>query len=141
MPALGDVNFLLALCYGGHIHHMHALSWLDQQSDLEVILCRNTQLGLLRLLTNPTILGEHTCTQAQAWMVYDAVVSDGRFEFMPEPEGVQGFLREYSSASQISPKAWQDAFLAAFARAAGLRIVTFDRGFRRFDGLQVIVLG
>jgi predicted nucleic acid-binding protein len=35
---------------------------------------------------------------------------------------------------------WTDAYLAAFARSAGLRLVTFDRGFARFSGLEVLLL-
>ena len=43
--------------------------------------------------------------------------------------------------SEYSPKLWQDAYLAAFAVAAGLSLVTFDQGFRKFRRLQSIILG
>jgi predicted nucleic acid-binding protein len=33
-----------------------------------------------------------------------------------------------------------DAYLAAFALAGGYRLVTTDRGFRQFNGLDVVVL-
>jgi predicted nucleic acid-binding protein len=32
-------------------------------------------------------------------------------------------------------------YFAAFARAGGHRLLTFDRGFRQFDGLDVEILG
>ena len=35
---------------------------------------------------------------------------------------------------------WTDAYLAAFAQSAGLRLVSFDRGFGRFLGLEKLVL-
>jgi predicted nucleic acid-binding protein len=35
---------------------------------------------------------------------------------------------------------WTDANLAALAKCAGLRLVTFDRGFGRFSGLDLLVL-
>jgi len=140
MPALCDVNFLLALCYEGHIHHPQVLTWFDQQDDLEVILCRNTQLGLLRLLCNSVVMGPDVCTLEQAWHVYDAVVSDVRFEFAGEPEGLEPYIRQYTTSGLASPKLWQDAYLAAFARAGKLRLVTFDQGFRGFEGLQLTLL-
>lgn len=140
MPALCDVNILLALCYEGHVHHPHALNWFAQQDDLDVVLCRQVQLGLLRLLSNSAVMGEDVCTLDQAWSVYDLMVSDARFEFRAEPEGVEPFLRQYSAAGQASPKLWQDAYLAAFARSGKLRLVTFDQGFRQFDDLQLILL-
>jgi len=140
MAALCDVNFLLAACYDGHLHHSAALKWLDQQDELSVILCRQTQLGLLRLLCNPSLMAENACTLDQAWELYDAILNDERFDFYPEPEGLEPLLREYTSSGRVSPKLWQDAYLAAFARAAKLRLVTFDQGFKQFDGLKLALL-
>lgn len=140
MPALCDVNFLLALCYDGHVHHSQALNWFDQQDDLSVILCRQTQLGLLRLLTNAAVMQADVCTLSQAWSVYDAAAADPRFEMQPEAEGLGVYLRQYTADGRVSPKLWQDAYLAAFARAARLRLATFDRGFRQFDGLHTVIL-
>ena len=140
MPSLCDVNVLLAVCYDGHTHHPHALAWLDKQEDLEVVLCRNTQLGLLRLLSNPVAMGKDVCTMEKAWSYYDEIVQDTRFEFMTEPEGLESFLRFYSSSGQSSPKLWQDAYLAAFARGGKIKLVTFDRGFKKFKGLQLSLL-
>jgi len=141
MPTLCDVNVLLALCYDGHVHHPQALTWLEDQDDFGVTLCRNTQLGLLRLLSNPAVMGQDACTPEQAWDIYDIILRDTRFEFTTEPEGLEPFFRLYSSAGQVSPKLWQDAYLAGFARAAKLRLVTFDRGFSKFKGLQLTLLG
>jgi hypothetical protein len=104
-------------------------------------LCHNTQLGLLRLLSNAAVMGSDVCTPAQAWEVYDAIASDTRFETIPEPEGLEAFLREYTVSGQVSQKMWRDAYLAAFARAGRLRLVTFDGGFRKFAGLQLTLLG
>jgi toxin-antitoxin system PIN domain toxin len=140
MPTLCDVNFLLALCYERHVHHPEAQNWLDQQNELELVLCRNTQLGLLRLLSNPSVMGSAACTLKQAWDVFDTVLSDMRFEFYSEPEGLEEFLRLYTALGRFSPKLWQDAYLAAFARAARLQLVSFDQGFRQFDGLRLILL-
>lgn len=140
MLTLCDVNFLLALSYDRHIHHAAALEWLEQQDALSVILCRNTQLGLLRLLCNTTVMGENVCTLQQAWVIYDTILGDERFDYYPEPEGLESFLREYTSSGRVSPKLWQDAYLAALARTAKLHLVTFDQGFKQFRGLKVTLL-
>jgi predicted nucleic acid-binding protein len=39
-----------------------------------------------------------------------------------------------------SPKLWMDAWLAALAMGANLQLVTFDRGFTQFDGLNLLLL-
>jgi predicted nucleic acid-binding protein len=40
-----------------------------------------------------------------------------------------------------SPKLWMDAYLAAFALQSGHRLVTTDRDFRQFKGLDLFLLG
>jgi predicted nucleic acid-binding protein len=53
MAALPDINVLLPLIYGAHVHHGAAVAWLNTiQEDGELVLCRVSQLGLLRLLNN-----------------------------------------------------------------------------------------
>jgi toxin-antitoxin system PIN domain toxin len=141
MPVLSDVNVLLALCYDRHIHHATALSWLDAQGARAVVLCRSTQLSLLRLLCHAAVMGEDVCTMTQAWEVYDAVLGDDRFFFQSEPDNIEVALRRYTRASTASPMLWQDAYLAAFALTAGMHLVTFDHGFREFPGLSVVLLG
>jgi predicted nucleic acid-binding protein len=37
-------------------------------------------------------------------------------------------------------KLWADAYLAAFAMSAGHQLVTTDKGFKQFKGLDVLVL-
>ena len=49
--ALVDVNVWLPLVYDGHLHHLAAVSWFDQEDGKSAAFCRITQLGLLRLLT------------------------------------------------------------------------------------------
>jgi len=140
MPTLADVNCLLACCYERHAHHPPALAWLEQQDELSVAVCRNTQMGLLRLLTNITVMGNEVCTLRQAWEVYDTLMSDERFDFYAEPVGLEQFLRKYTQSGRISPKLWQDAYLAAFARAAKLHLATFDGGFQQFEALRLTLL-
>ena len=47
--------------------------------------------------------------------------------------------RKTSEGETHSPKVWSDAYLAAFAEAAGIGMVSFDKGFRKFDGLVLTI--
>ena len=140
MPSLCDVNFLLAACYERHIHHPAAMVWLNAQDELSIMICRNTQLGLLRLLCNTSVMGADVCSMARAWAIYDEILGDERFDFSAEPEGLERFLREFTSGENVSPKLWQDAYLAAFARSTRTHLVTFDKGFKQFAGLKLTLL-
>jgi hypothetical protein len=141
MATLCDVNCLLAICYDRHVHHPKAITWLESQGELSVVICRNTQLGLLRLLTNASVMGKDVCSLKQAWSIYDTLLGDERFDFSTEPMDLEQHLRRYTAGGRISPKLWQDAYIAAFARAAKLQLVTFDGGFQQYEGLHLNLLG
>jgi toxin-antitoxin system PIN domain toxin len=141
MATLCDVNCLLAFCYDRHVHHPDAITWLESQNELSVVICRNTQLSLLRLLTNASVMGQDVCKLKQAWKIYDTLMGDERFDFSTEPMELEQYLRRYTAGEQVSPKLWQDAYLAAFARATKFHLVTFDGGFQQYEGLRLTILG
>ena len=49
-------------------------------------------------------------------------------------------LRRLTKGFPHSPKLWQDAYLAAFAVATDVCLVTFDQGFRKFRRLRSLIL-
>lgn len=53
---------------------------------------------------------------------------------------MEASLRELTRGFGFSPKLWQDACLAAFAIATGLRMLTFDTAFKKSKGLDCAVL-
>ncbi|MBM3883344.1 MAG: type II toxin-antitoxin system VapC family toxin [Verrucomicrobia bacterium] len=141
MPGLCDVSYLLPLCHGQHEHHLPAKEHLDTVDvSGQLVVCRISQLGLLRLLSNPAVMMSSACTTNQAWQVYDTMMADDRFIFQGEPGGLEARLRELTDGFPFSPKLWQDACLAAFAITAGLQLVTFDSAFRKFKGLECVTL-
>jgi hypothetical protein len=123
-----DVNVWVALHHEIHAHHTAALAWFDTL-DLRNILvfCRQTQLGFFRLLTTEAVMGDETLTQRQCWMLYRRWISNGKAELMMEPAGVEQAFERRTMRSTPSPKEWADAYLAAFAEAGGLTLVTLDR--------------
>jgi uncharacterized protein len=141
MASLCDVNFLLALCYRRHTAHRLALDWLELMDVGEtLIICRFSQLALLRLLNNPAVMHGAPRGASQAWRDYDAVIADERFSFRGEPNQLEITLRTLTHDQQVAPKRWSDAYLAAFAIADELRFVTFDTGFKQYMGLDLVLL-
>ena len=96
--------------------------------------CRTTQQGFLRLATDPRVLRADAVTLPDAWTLYDVILRDRRISFSSEPLGLEPIWRGYTQTEAFTPKVWNDAFLAAFARASGYEIVTFDKGFIRRAG-------
>jgi toxin-antitoxin system PIN domain toxin len=125
-----DINVWLALTYEAHSHHITARTWLSGAEHLRLFFCRHTQLGLLRLLSAEAIMGEDAMNQADAWNAYDRWIEDDRVEFIEEPPDLEPVFRRMSQLQRPAPKDWADSYLAAFAIASQLTIVTFDRALR-----------
>jgi len=140
MTYLVDVNVWFALSYAAHVHHAFARSWFDDTAADEAALCRMTQSGLLRLLTNSRIMGADVLTAAKAWAIYDRLCSDARVIFASEPPRLDLAWRGATKHLHAGPNFWTDAYLAAFAEAADYTIVTFDRGFRRHRSVSLRLL-
>ena len=140
MTYLVDVNVWFALTYVGHVHHPAARDWFDNMGPDQAALCRITQSGLLRLLTNVRVMGVDVLTAAKAWAIYDNLTSDARVTFAVEPPRVEAAWRSATKHPHSGPNFWTDAYLAAFAEAGDYTIVTFDRGFRRHRGVPLRLL-
>jgi toxin-antitoxin system PIN domain toxin len=134
-----DVNVWIALSVSGHPHHGDASRWLRRlPDDSALILSRFTQMGLLRLLTNTSVMGEEVLTLGEAWEVYDRWLEDPRVDFYPEPRNVDVGFRRVTRPFAGKPAAkWVgDCWLLAFAEAAQARLVTFDRALSEFAQKQ-----
>jgi toxin-antitoxin system PIN domain toxin len=126
-----DINVWVALTHGGHVHHLVASDWFESlEPDVRFCFCRFTQLGLLRILTAEAVMGEEVMRQPEAWATYDRWLEDDRVNFLEEPSGLERRFRMLTRLKQAAPKAWADAYLAAFAETSQLTLVTFDRAFR-----------
>lgn len=142
---LCDVNVWLAVALSKHVHHRAALRWLDGVDQRgALIFCRATQQALLRLLTNPAVLGAYgnaPLTNAAAWRIYESFTADDRVALRAgEPPQLEKQWKRFAVRETASPKLWMDAYLAAFAVTAGLRLVTTDTAFQQFAGLDLLVL-
>ena len=136
-----DAKVWVALIWDRHMHSEAARRWFRQANEEEFYFCRLTELTVLRLLTTESVMGHETQGMTGAWALWDLATSDSRIAFIGEPAGLESEFhsRSRSRLPSRSPKVWADAYLLAFASAAGLRLVTFDRSLRsRADDVLVL---
>lgn len=122
-----DVNVWLALLLADHVHREAAKRWWDAEESDAIGFSRLTQMSVLRLLTTSAAMNGRPLTMRRAWTVYDRLFEDDRVCFLPEPNSLDAQFRTLTSARLASPKVWADAYLIAFADAAGATLVSFDR--------------
>lgn len=123
-----DVNVWVALDFERHVHHASAKHWYDAVPfSATIVFCRQTQLGLFRILTTSAVMGQEVQTQAGCWQIYDRWIATGQVAWSDEPSQMEVRLRTLTAGTEASPKAWMDAYLAAFAESSRLSLVTFDR--------------
>jgi toxin-antitoxin system PIN domain toxin len=125
-----DINVWIALTIERHVHHIRATKWFGSMGGSQrLFFCRITQLGFLRLLTLEAVMGQEVMTQAEAWKTYDRWLQDDRIGILDEPPEIEATFRGLTQSGQAATKDWADSYLAAFAVAAQLTLVTFDQAF------------
>jgi predicted nucleic acid-binding protein len=85
-------------------------------------------------------MGRQPLTVPQAWQAYGGFRRLPEVVLAAEPEDCEAWLERWARGASPSPRQWTDAYLAAFAKAGGLRLVSFDGDFSRFDGLDLLQL-
>ena len=140
-----DLNVWLALSVGDHTHSAEAWNWLSVvERQGRVIFSRYTHIGLLRLLTNQSVMGNQTLPLRSAWAVYERWLNDPRVEFYPEPRDIDVAFREITRPFDSKPASkWVgDCYLLAYAKQCNATLVTFDRAlldFARKHGFAAII--
>jgi uncharacterized protein len=134
-----DANVWLALIWDRHEHAPAARSWFEKSVEGSFLFCRFTQLTVLRLLTTTAVMGHDVRTMEGAWNIWDQLTADDRIGFLTEPDDLERPFRQHSHLATASPKVWADAYLLAFAQAAGVTLVTFDQALGSRTGASVII--
>ncbi len=138
MKALLDTNFWIALTLDTHPGHSLAAAWHASAplSRGSLLFCRNTELSFLRLTTQESTMlafGKKPFSNTEASRFLASVQSDPTVASMGETAGTKELWLKLAASGVSSPKVWMDAYLAAFAIQAGSELVTFDKGFRKFE--------
>lgn len=125
MRSLLDINVLIALLDGGHLHHQAAHRWLAANERSGWASCPLTQNGCLRILSQP----RYSNAQPVALVAERLALATqhASHEFWPDAFSLleSGRLRwDHALGSrQIT-----DLYLLALAVSRGGRLVTLDRG-------------
>ena len=135
-----DVNVWLALAAEAHAHHPRAQAYWEREAASRSAFCRVTELAFLRHLTNKSIMGDQMLSPSAAWKKLQEFLALSEVTSLAEPVGLDEWLGDFCNLGRTSPNLWTDAYLASFAKGAGLRLVTFDHGFSRFQGLELLIL-
>ena len=137
---LPDLNVWLALAWPDHIHHQHAVHYWEQQAAEQVLFSTVTELGLVRLVCQPKLMGKAVRNAAEASALLEAFCKQpGVTLAEPEHQGWEVF-HQLLRGGEIPARLCTDTHLAALAIANGWRLVSFDRDFERFAGLQRLPL-
>ncbi len=140
MKFLADVNIVFPLLVSRHQHRDRAVEWFDSTGAGDVVLCRLTRLGVLRLLSTAQVMGPDVLQPKAAMEALEVLEADERVVLLHEPDGLDATLKTLVAACATTPNLWTDAYLSAFASVAGLKLVSFDRGFSKFSGLDFLLL-
>ena len=134
-----DVNVWLALAIEEHPHHAAAVRYWSCHTSTTRLFCRMSALSLVRLLIHPRLMSGKPLTLPKAWLVYRRFAALPGVGHVVEPEGLDTRL-DALVTPKLPPRLFTDAYFAALAQSAGLRLVTFDKDFERFERLTLLRL-
>lgn len=119
-----DVNALMALAWPNHQHHRAVVARLDGPLAPEWATCALTQLGFVRLSSNPAVVGVRR-TPAHALDLLGELVADARHRYLtplPSLSEAARHFRHLLGHQQVT-----DAYLLAVAAAHDAVLLTLDR--------------
>jgi toxin-antitoxin system PIN domain toxin len=148
---LPDINIWLALAIEEHPHHARARAyWQQTQADNAptfatagkpfIWFCRTTMLGMVRLLCQPKAVGAGALDLTAAWHLYQQYRALPQIGLQADPADCESQLSTLLGTEKLPTRLWTDAYLAALAQASGMRLVTFDRDFQRFNLTRCLIL-
>lgn len=136
MGDLPDVNVWVALGVPDHPHHAAAAAYWRAASGRRLRFCRTTHLGMLRILSQPAAMRERALDTRSVWLAGQQVLAQPGVAMEAEPAGLDALLARWTDTLRWPARMWTNAYLAAFASAAHLRLVSFDADFARFPDLH-----
>lgn len=126
--ALLDINILTALLWPAHDHHQTAQNWFGARAGAGWATCPLTELGFVRLVSNPAFSRECLEPRTALKLLADVLVRPGH-EFWPDelelPSAVNALGPSLQGHRQLT-----DFYLLALASHRKGVFATFDRGLR-----------
>ena len=125
---LADVNVLLALLWPRHESHRAAHAWFGKSGHRAWATNAITQLGVLRLLTNPAVT-QGAVSASSALEVLREAISHPGHEFWPLEKELSSALAGLA-AKITGHSQWPDALLLWHAAHRDGVLVTLDSGLK-----------
>jgi uncharacterized protein len=119
--ALLDTNVLVALVWPNHQFHAAAHRWFGAEARHGWATCALTQLGFVRLSSNPAFTPRAVRPSHAAALLAD-LVRHKQHRFWPSPEAT----RPKIFLQALGHEQVNDAYLVALAEKKKGRLVTFD---------------
>ncbi len=137
-----DVNVLLALLWRRHEGHAAAMAWFAKTGHKAWASSPLTQLGVIRLLTNPAVTQGVVSPATALETVHELTQHEGH-EFWPLDHQMETGLKPLAGRVQ-SHRQWTDAVLLWQAVEHEGLLVSFDAGVKglasREYGRHVLLL-
>lgn len=118
-----DVNVLIALAWPSHVHHAQAHAWFARRAADGWATCPLTQLGFVRISSNPKIIPEAVLPQ-QALKVLGQMVEHKHHVFWTDDLGLTD--RHIPVVHLMGHRQVTDAYLLGLAIRRRGRLVTLD---------------
>lgn len=121
--ALLDVNVLIALFDGSHVHHETARTWLTKNQEHGWASCPLTENGAVRILSTPSYANAVSTAEATAMMA--GACATEHHEFWSDEVSIVDGARIRRDRIH-GPRQITDVYLLALAVANEGRLVTLD---------------
>jgi len=121
-----DTNVLIALAWPQHIHHAPAHRWFANNRRQAWATCPITQLGFIRISSNPQIIRE-AVTPREALALLNQIIALPGHQFWSD-DLLPTAAAPLSSLALVGHRQVTDAYLLALAQHQKGRLATFDRG-------------
>lgn len=121
-----DVNVLIALTWPTHVHHAAARHWFDAKAADGWATCPITQVGFVRVSSNPKIIRDAVSPREAVTMLERLVRLPGH-AFWPDEFEItcEG---PFASLAFVGHRQTTDAYLLALAQRRGGKLATLDKG-------------
>ena len=130
-----DVNLLLALAWPNHQHHALAHGWFQREAIHAWATCALTQLGFVRLSSNPAFT-EEAVTPMEAATLLRRFCDHRAHRFWESPPACNPDLYKHA----IGHQQVNDAWLVEAARHNKGRLATLDFRLRAHDASGKLVV-
>lgn len=126
MAFLIDINVLLALAWPNHPHHQVATRWFEENSGSGWATCATTQLGFVRISSQPRFSPDHVDPATASRLLLRWVAHPTHLYWREEAAGLTAPTFLNLLPTVLTHNFVTDAFLVSIATANGGKLATLD---------------